>query len=166
MRGSIRRRGVNSFELRFDLDRVDSKRRSRSVSFKGTFKEAQKELSRLLTAADTGTLTDPSNMTVGEYLQAWLGSTLAQSPKTKERYGELAERQIVPHLGDMKMQKLTPEQHRTVARGADSRRPRPAHNRSRPSRTRRSAEARRRERHPRPQCRGHKEAAQRSMGRD
>ena len=62
MRGSIRRRGKGSFELRFDLDRVDGKRRSRSVSFKGTFKEAQKELSRLLTAADTGTLADPSNI--------------------------------------------------------------------------------------------------------
>ena len=56
MRGSIRRRGVNSFELRFDLERVDGKRRSRSVAFKGTFKEAQKELSRLLAAADAGTL--------------------------------------------------------------------------------------------------------------
>ena len=109
MRGSIRRRGVNSFELRFDLDRVDGKRRSRSVSFKGTFKEAQKELSRLLTAADTGTLTDPSNTTVGEYLRAWLGSTLTQSPKTLERYRELAEHQIIPHLGDVKIQKLSPE---------------------------------------------------------
>ena len=31
MRGSIRRRGVNSFELRFDLDRVGRQTPSRSV---------------------------------------------------------------------------------------------------------------------------------------
>lgn len=37
-------------------------------------------------------------MTVGEYLRAWLSSTLTQSPKTLERYGELAERRIIPHL--------------------------------------------------------------------
>ena len=155
MRGSIRRRGVNSFELRFDLDRVDGKRRSRSVSFKGTFKEAQKELSRLLTAADTGTLTDPSNTTVGEYLRAWLGSTLTQSPKTLERYRELAEHQIIPHLGDVKIQKLSAGTDRALARCADSRRPIPAHCRPRPSRPRRSAEARCREWHPEPQRRRH-----------
>lgn len=39
-----------------------------------------------------------SAMTVGEYLRAWLSSTLTQSPKTLERYGELAERRIIPHL--------------------------------------------------------------------
>ena len=109
MRGSIRRRGTNSFELRFDLERVNGKRRSRSVAFKGTFKEAQKELSRLLASADAGTLIDPSNMTVGEYLNAWLDSTLTQSPKTLERYRELAARQVAPHLGSIKIQKLMPE---------------------------------------------------------
>ena len=48
-------------------------------------------------------------MTVGEYLSAWLDSTLTQSPKTMERYRELAEHQIVPHLGERQNQKLTPE---------------------------------------------------------
>ena len=69
MRGSIRRRGANSFELRFELERVDGKRRSRSVAFRGTFKAAQRELSRLLAAADAGTLTGPSSVTVAEYLR-------------------------------------------------------------------------------------------------
>ena len=96
MRGSIRRRGANSFELRFELDRVGGKRRSRSVTFRGSFKAAQRELSRLLSAADAGTLIDPSNMTVGDYLSAWLDSaTLTQSPKTLERYRELAENRLL-----------------------------------------------------------------------
>jgi integrase len=48
-------------------------------------------------------------MTVRGYLQAWLSSTLTQSPKTLERYRELATRQIIPYLGEVKIQKLSPE---------------------------------------------------------
>ena len=32
-----------------------------------------------------------------------------RSPKTRERYIELAERQVIPHLGDVKLQALKPE---------------------------------------------------------
>jgi hypothetical protein len=121
MRGSIRRRGKGSFELRFELERINGKRRQQCVSIKGTFKDAQRELARLLAAADAGTLADPSNLTIGEYLKHWLASTLTQSLKTRERYSELAERQIIPHLGEVKLQKLTPEQierwHATLLSG-------------------------------------------------
>jgi integrase len=80
---------------------------------RGTYKEAQKELTRLLTAADQGTLPDPSNATVDEYLSAWLDGGANVSPKTLERYCELAKRQIVPHLGAHKLQKLVPEHVQT-----------------------------------------------------
>jgi integrase len=56
-----------------------------------------------------GTLPDPSNATVAEYLRSWLDSAHAQAPKTLERYRELAERQIIPHLGAAKLQQLKPE---------------------------------------------------------
>jgi integrase len=46
---------------------------------------------------------------VAEYLRSWLRSAHEQSPKTLERYGELAERQIIPHLGRYPLQKLKPE---------------------------------------------------------
>ena len=36
-------------------------------------------------------------------------TVMSVSPKTLERYIELAERQIIPHLGDVKLQKLRPE---------------------------------------------------------
>jgi len=103
MRGSIRRRGANSFELRFS---IDGKRLQRS--FKGTYKEAQRELSRLLAAADQGSLPDPSNVSVAEYVLAYVETATQLSPKTGERYRELATRQIKPHL-DVKLQKLRPE---------------------------------------------------------
>jgi integrase len=109
MRGNIRKRGANSWELQIELDRVGGKRRRRFVSVKGTYKDAQRELTKLLAAADEGTLADATRATVGAYIRQWLDNTRAQSPKTLERYRELAEHQIVPHLGDIKMQKLTPE---------------------------------------------------------
>lgn len=108
-KGNIRRRSKGSFELRFELERVGGKRRQRCITVHGSYKDAQRELARLLAAADSGTLADPSKDTISVYLRNWLASTLAQSPKTLERYRELAERQIIPHLGDVRLQKLAPE---------------------------------------------------------
>ena len=48
-------------------------------------------------------------MTVAEYVRGWLNTAHEQSPKTLERYQELAERQIISHLGATKQQKLKPE---------------------------------------------------------
>jgi integrase len=54
-------------------------------------------------------LTDPTRHTIGEYLNQWLGSSAALSPKTLERYRELAQRQVIPHLGDVKLPALKAE---------------------------------------------------------
>jgi hypothetical protein len=110
MRGSIRKRGVNSWEIKIELERINGKRHRRFVTVKGTYRDAQKELTRLLSSADDGTLPDPTRMTVGQYLRAYLDSALSLSPKTLERYHELAERQVIPHLGEIKLQKVRPEQ--------------------------------------------------------
>src|SRR6516225_8995370 len=64
---------------------------TRYATVKGSYQDAQKELTRLLNTADSGTLPDPSTATVGGYLTAWLDSAREQSPKTLERYRELAE---------------------------------------------------------------------------
>ena len=109
MRGSIRKRGEGSWAVQLELERINGRRHRRFITVKGTYREAQKELTRLLRAADDGTLPDPTRMTVGEYLLAWLDTTHAQSPKTLERYRELAQRQIIPHLGHVKLPKLRPE---------------------------------------------------------
>ena len=109
MRGNITKRGRNSWQLKFDVPSADGKRKQRNVTVRGTRQEAQKELTRLLGLADAGTLPDPSNATIAEYVDAWFASAHEQSPKTLERYRELAKRQIVPHLGGHKLQQLKPE---------------------------------------------------------
>jgi integrase len=108
-RGNITRRGEKAWQLKYDVGAVNGKRQTRYATVRGTFKDAQRELTRLLGAADEGALPDPTNATVSEYLRQWLDGSLAQSPKTLERYRELMERQILPHIGNIKIQKLRPD---------------------------------------------------------
>jgi Phage integrase, N-terminal SAM-like domain len=109
MRGSITRRGKHSWMLRFDLPAIDGKRRQHTVSIKGTRQDAQRELTKLLATVDQGHLDDPTRQTVGEYLAGWLNNVLTLSGKTLQRYKELNEHQINPHLGAIKLPKLRPE---------------------------------------------------------
>jgi integrase len=118
MRGNITRRGKNSWQLKFDVGTVNGKRQTRYATVRGPYKDAQRKLTEFLSAVDTDTLPEPTAMTVGEYVRAWLRTAHDQSPKTLERYGELADNQIIPHLGATKLQKLKPEDvqawHRTL----------------------------------------------------
>ena len=55
---------------------------------------------------------------VAEYLRGWLDGPNDLAPKTKERYRELAENQIIPQLGNKLMQRLKPAEieqwHKTL----------------------------------------------------
>jgi len=112
MKGHIRRRGEHSWELKFDIgaDPLTGKRLTRYHSFKGTKREAQSELTRLLAAADAGSYVDPSKATLSEYLDRWERDWAAVnvSPKTIERYRELLKKHVRPHLGALRVQKLRP----------------------------------------------------------
>jgi integrase len=112
MTGHIRRRGAHSWRLKFDLGRdpTTGKRIIQFVTVRGTKKQAQAELTKLLAARDTGTLVTPSKATLAEYLRSWISTagTLSIAPKTAERYRQLIENQIIPHLGAMPMQDVKP----------------------------------------------------------
>ena len=113
MSGNITRRGKNSWRLKFEAgerDPVTGKRRTRFVTVRGSKKDAQRELIRLLAEVENGTAVDPSRVTVSEYLRGWLDSDCDLSPKTLERYRQLVDQQIVPHLGPSLLQKLRPAQ--------------------------------------------------------
>lgn len=121
--GNITRRGKNSWRLKFEAgerDPVTGKRRTRFITVRGAKKAAQAELVRLLAEIDNGTAIEPSKITLAEYLRAWLDNATHLSPKTIERYRELAECQIIPHLGGIVLQKLRPQQvadwHATLLR--------------------------------------------------
>ena len=111
MTGHVRRRGTRSWELKFDVgDNETGKRKTRYASFKGTKKDAELELAKLITAAANGEQVDPSKLTINEFLDKWDTDWCAGnvSPKTRERYAELLRLHVRPTLGALKIQKLRP----------------------------------------------------------
>src|SRR5262249_36654974 len=73
MSGHIRRRGERSWELKFDLGRdlCTGRRKIRYQSFKGTKREAEIELARLIAQNAVGEGIDPSKETIAEFAQRW-----------------------------------------------------------------------------------------------
>ena len=110
MKGAIIRRGKTSWRLKFDVGRDGSgKRKIRYVTVRGKRQDAERELAKLLNSHHEGTDVEPSKITVAEHLRTHL-KRLTVSPKTLERYSQLAEQQIIPHLGATLLQKLRPAQ--------------------------------------------------------
>jgi integrase len=111
MRGHIRRRGNSSWELKLDLGRgPDGKRRTVYKTVRGSKRDAQAELARMLAAQASGVPVEPSKLTVGVYLQERLThwrATGAITPKTAQGYQQLIEAHIAPHLGDRLLQQLS-----------------------------------------------------------
>lgn len=101
--GGIDERSPGHYRLRW---RVDGRRFTKS--FHGSIGEARKELRRLIKSADDGQHVAPDRLTVAAYLSDWLGSDPGISPKTRERYQQLARLQICPHLGAIGLQRLKP----------------------------------------------------------
>jgi integrase len=108
MRGNITRRGRSSWRLKFDIEAAGGKRQTRYVTVRGKRQDAERELARRLNAAHDGTLVEPSKITIADYLRSWLDSPHGLAGKTAERYRQLADQQIIPHIGAVPLQKLRP----------------------------------------------------------
>ena len=110
MTGHIRRRGRQSWEIKFDLgaEPKTGKRRIRYKSVKGPKRTAELTLARLVTEHASGTAVDPSRLTVDAYLDRWERDCAAPnvSAKTLERYSELFRKHVRPRLGSVPVQKL------------------------------------------------------------
>jgi integrase len=112
MTGHVRRRGQRSWELKFDLgaDQATGKRKTRYQSFKGTKREAELEMARVVAGASKGEYVDQSKLTLAEFLSRWERDWAAAnvSPKTLERYSELIRKHVCAHIGNIQIQKLRP----------------------------------------------------------
>lgn len=112
MTGHIRRRGQSSWELKFDIepDPATGKRRIRYASFRGTKRQAEIELARLVSEHAAGESVDPSKLTIGDFLDRWQRdwATNNVSAKTAERYAELLRKHVKARIGTQAIQKLKP----------------------------------------------------------
>jgi len=109
--GHIRERPSGSFEVRYSLgtDPATGRRKTATATVRGTRKDAERELRRLLHAVDTGEHVDPNRITVGQWLDTWLKTVADEvSPKTHERYSEIVNLFLVPAFGKIWLRKLTP----------------------------------------------------------
>jgi integrase len=111
--GHIRPRGKGSWELKFESgprDAATDKRRIQYVSFRGTKREAQVKLAQLIAAVGDATYVEPTKLTVAEHVRARIDQWEASetiSARTAQRYRQLANGQIAPHIGGRLVQKLS-----------------------------------------------------------
>lgn len=110
MKGHIRERSPGHFAIILDSrDPATGKRKRNWHSFKGTKRQAQDECAKLITAINGGTYIDPSKMTVAAFFEKWIVHIAPQvSPRSHERYAEIARKNIVPLIGNLLLTKLQP----------------------------------------------------------
>lgn len=112
MRGHIRPQGERSWAVVVDLGRdpLTGKRRRKWHTVRGTKRDADRALTKILAEVDANTYAEPSKLTLGEYLQRWLRDYAQPKTavKTRERYTEIIDLHLVPALGHVRLSKLQP----------------------------------------------------------
>ena len=110
--------GKKAYLLKYDVGRdpLTGQRRQRYKQLSGpewNKRKAEQELRRLLSDVDTGDYVNPSAETVADYLRRWLRDFApieCNSGSALERYGRIIEKNVIPTLGDIGLQKLTTTQ--------------------------------------------------------
>jgi len=116
MKGSIQKRpgkrGV-SYLVRVEhpADPATGERRQHAKTYR-TRKEAEAALARWITEVERGTAVDASKLTVAELLRQWLTGVAQHKvrPTSLEDYRHTIETHVVPALGGVAAQRLTPAQ--------------------------------------------------------
>lgn len=116
-RGSITKRVLDDGSSRYDvivdlgIDPITGKRRQRKKTFTAK-KAAQAALTAWQAEIDNGTAVDCSRQTVAELLRFWLETYAHYNvrPATLDGYEYTIVQHIIPILGSVPIQKLTPDQ--------------------------------------------------------
>jgi integrase len=111
MPGHIRRRGRHSWQIvaSAGFDPATGRRIRIWRTVKGSRKDAERELAKLLNEVAHGLPADPGRMTVEQWLRCWLeGKRPTVSAKTYETYELLVRRYLIPALGRHRLSQLHP----------------------------------------------------------
>jgi integrase len=107
--GHIRQRSPGSWELRYSGGTTQAGRRRGVITttVRGSRRDAERELRRLLRTLDTGEHVNPTRISLGDWLGTWLLAVRDEvSPRTHERYSEIVANFLVPELGAIPIIKL------------------------------------------------------------
>jgi integrase len=111
MTGHIRQRSFGSWEIRYSLgtDPASGKRKIATATVRGSRKDAEKELRRLLRSLDTGEHVDPTRMIVRQWLTRWLETIRHEvAPRSLDRYTSIVNLHLIPGLGHLPLTRLAP----------------------------------------------------------
>jgi integrase len=109
VRGSVREIGAGRWELRVPLapDPVTGRRRQRSVTFRGSKREANRKLATLVADADAGR-GQGTRATLSELLDPWWEHKQPHlSPTTAREYKRLIDQRLRPDLGSRRLDAIT-----------------------------------------------------------
>ena len=108
--GHIRKRGANSWELRWPLPAgPDGKRRIGTETFKGSQRDASQLLAQRVAEADTGMAAVPGKLTFGEWCERWLSAFAGDiKPITRQWNSGTCRLYLVPALGAVRLRDLSP----------------------------------------------------------
>lgn len=108
-RGSIHRRG-DSWTVRWRTESADGRKQHSKGGFR-TKKEAQEFLTDTMAAIRGGVFSEPTKITLGEFLtQRWLPARkLSLRPSTWSSYEVAINRHVLPQLGGVQIQQLSPD---------------------------------------------------------
>ena len=110
MRGSIRQRGKNSWQIQIYARGPDGPKRH-FETVRGRKGDAQRHLTELLASLDKGIYTPPGKLTLAEHLRNWLNYYVKTqcSIRTLDAIQSIAEHHLIPVLGYIQLKHLTPQ---------------------------------------------------------
>ena len=119
MRGSLKQRFKGSWTIRLDLGYEPDpatgllKRKQRTVTVRGTRRQAEDRLTDLLGSVKDGTFVEPSKLTLGTWLREWVDASVKPRCRltTYVRYTGIIEHSICQApLANVPLQKVRPSQ--------------------------------------------------------
>jgi Phage integrase, N-terminal SAM-like domain len=111
VRGSMHEVGEGHWRLRVFAGRENGKARHISRYFRGTKRQAQGALAKLVTEVEQQQVTFAGAGNLGELLDRWLGYIAPnRAAYTIDEYSRLINKTIKPALGNVRLDRLTARQ--------------------------------------------------------
>ena len=107
--GSIYQRADGRWTAAVTIGTDQNGRQVRRYVYGGTKGEVQKQLAAIQHSAMTGTLTEPSRATLGQYLAEWLENSVRSTVRvsTYRNYKRSVDNHITPNIGAVPLAKLS-----------------------------------------------------------